>query len=147
MATPALYGVAPEPIRLVVPGAPRTKKNHMRIVRIKGRPALIQGASYKGWASVAIALLRAQWMRSYAAREAVLYGASVIGYPVNLRALVYRERAGRADLLNYLAAVSDVLEEAGVLVDDKLVAGLDGSRLLVDRARPRVEIELRPMVD
>lgn len=125
-------------MNLVILGRPASKKNSMRIVRVRGRPLVIQSSAYLGWASIAIPQLRAQWARSYAA-------SGPIGYPVNLRAIVYRARAGRADLLNFLASVSDVLEEAGVLVDDKLVAGLDGSRLLVDRARPRVEIELAPL--
>jgi len=44
-----------------------------------------------------------------------------------------------------LAAISDALEAGGVLADDVLVESVDGSRILYDRARPRVEIELDPM--
>jgi Holliday junction resolvase RusA-like endonuclease len=45
------------------------------------------------------------------------------------------------DLLNLLAATSDLLEKAGVVVNDKDFINFDGSRIVgVDKERPRVEI-------
>lgn len=63
------------------------------------------------------------------------------GGPVTVCALVYRD-ANRGDLVGYLQAVGDALERSGVIVNDRLIASWDGSRLLVDRERPRVEIEV-----
>lgn len=126
-------------MKFTILGAPRTKKNHMRIVRGKaGKPRLIQAASHDAWSEAAVLQLRTQ------GRPIISAIGAIIG-PVNMRALVYRDRAGRADLLNYLAAISDALEAAGIVADDSLVAGVDGSRLLVDRANPRVEVELSPL--
>ena len=50
----------------------------------------------------------------------------------------------RGDLVNYQEAALDILVRAGVLADDnyKIVASMDGSRVLVDKARPRTEIEI-----
>lgn len=132
-------------------GPPRTKKNHQRILRTRGgRRFIAQAATATAWEESAVLQLRSQWFRVL--REGRIEGNPIpsgdtrpIVCPVNMRALVYRERAGRADLLNYLAAVSDALERAGVVLDDQLVAAVDGSRLFVDRARPRVELELTPM--
>lgn len=136
-------------VKLVINGAPRTKKNSLRRLKRGKRIFTVPSAAHEAWEAIAVAQLRKQWRT-----ESVTLVTEVnheagrittggpIQYSVNLRALVYRERAGRADLLNYLAAVSDALEKAGVLVDDRLVASVDGSRLGVDRARPRVEIEL-----
>lgn len=129
-------------MRLVILGAPRTKKNSLRRLKRGKRVFTVPSLAHEQWEAVAVAQLRKQH-----AYVRTIYGpdyAAMITTPVNLRAVVYRERAGRADLLNYLAAISDALERAGVLEDDRLVASLDGSRLMLDRARPRVEIELTP---
>ena len=63
---------------------------------------------------------------------------------VNVRALVYRQR-DVGDLDNYLTCIGDALQKAGVLANDKQIEGWDGSRKLIDRARPRVELHLTPL--
>lgn len=122
-------------MRLVIEGSPRTKKNSQRIVRVGQRPALLQSRPYLAWEQAALLQLQAQHARA---------GRPTIDWNVNLRALIYRDRAA-GDLGNYLAAVCDVLQASGVLIDDRQVTGFDGSRLLVDRQRPRVDIVLLPM--
>jgi len=114
-------------------GAPTTKKNSQRIVRRKdGTPFILQSAKHDSWAKSAIIQLRTQ------------HGC--LGMPtyrdkVRLTARVFRQkRVG--DLLNYLAAVSDALEHAGVVENDKLIVSLDGCELLHDKANPRVELEI-----
>ena len=126
---------------LVVIGPPRTKKNSLRVMRGKGgRPFVAQSREACAWEEIAILQLQAQRAR-FDARSPVPLPWVV---PANLRALVYRDRAV-GDLGNYLAAVCDALERAGIVANDRLVAGFDGSRLLVDRKNPRVEIELTEM--
>lgn len=134
-------------MRLVIEGPPRTKKNSQRILRGRGgRPFVAQAKTAVAWENSAILQLRSQLHRvpsnDPSGRVVLL---PYFSDAVNLRALIYRDRAGRADLLNYLAAVSDALEGAGVVADDMLVLGVDGSRLFVDRKRPRVEIEITPL--
>jgi len=137
-------------VRFVVEGAPRTKKNSQRIARVKGRPILLQSRQHDAWAEAAILQLRSQYPRAVRivevdrARGVVTQGYGPIRSPLNLRALIYRDRSV-GDLGNYLAAVCDALERAGVVENDRLIGGFDGSRLLVDRERPRVEIELSPL--
>ena len=48
------------------------------------------------------------------------------------------------DLTNLLAATCDILTDYGVIADDnyKIVVSHDGSRVLFDKDRPRVEIEI-----
>jgi hypothetical protein len=77
-------------------------------------------------------------------RLSAVSGASMegpISRPVELRALVYRD-ADRGDLVGYLQAISDLLQAGGVIQDDRLIYSYDGSRLLLDRQRPRVELVL-----
>lgn len=121
-------------MRFVIEGPPATKKNSSRILRSKrGRPFVAPSAAFKRWERYAVLQLRTQ-----------AHATESITTPVNLRALIYRKR-NVGDLDNYIAAVCDALQTAGVVVNDKLVQGHDGSRLLLDRARPRVEIELTPL--
>ena len=123
-------------MRLVITGPPRTKKNHQRIIRVKGRPVIMQAKTAEGWEASAVAQLRTQRPISRGFWEP----ATV---PVSLRALVYRDRKV-GDLGNYLAAVCDALERAGVVENDRLIQSFDGSRLLIDRKNPRVELEITP---
>ena len=125
-----------EGVRLVILGSPRTKKNHQRIIRVKGRPVIMQAKTSEGWETLAIIQLMAQ-------RDRLGFPAGR-GMPVSLRALVYRER-NVGDLGNYLAAICDALERAGVVENDRLIQSFDGSRLLLDKARPRVELEITAM--
>ena len=68
-------------------------------------------------------------------------GAKQFASPVNCRALIYRD-ALRGDAVGFYQAVGDLLQLAGVVVNDKYLVSWDGSRLLKDSARPRVELEL-----
>lgn len=115
--------------KLVILGPPRTKKTHQRILRRKGRPFVMPAATSVAWEQSAVLQLRSQYKRA------------PITWPVNIAARVYRDRAV-GDFVGYLQAICDALEKAGVLVNDKFVSTLDGSRLLVDKANPRVEVEL-----
>lgn len=86
--------------------------------------------------------LSAQWNR--ALRNVPRPVAAALAAPVSVCALIYRD-ADRGDLTGYLQAIGDALERAGVVTNDKLIHSWDGSRKLIDRARPRVEIEIGPL--
>ncbi len=89
-------------------------------------------ASACDWTKSAIVQLRSQWKWSPIER------------PVSLNAQIFRER-NVGDLGNYLAAICDALESAGVVINDKWIQSFDGSRLSLDRDNPRVEIVLSEM--
>ena len=69
--------------------------------------------------------------------------------PVSVQALFFRQRDYTGDLVGYEEALGDWLQEkrngAGLIRDDRQIASWDGSRLFVDRDRPRIEIEIRQM--
>lgn len=116
-------------MRLVILGPPRTKKNSSRIARRRdGSPFILPSSSARAWEREAVLQLRRQDT-----------SPDPISSPVNVAALVYRERAV-GDLVNYLEAIADALEAAGVVKNDKWIVSWDGSRLLKDAARPRVEL-------
>jgi Holliday junction resolvase RusA-like endonuclease len=130
-------------VKFTILGAPRTKSNHQRIGRSRnGKPFVMQAKTSVEWEQAAILQLQAQRHRAYGAGPD---GSSPpFRHPLNLRALIYRDRA-TGDLGNFVKALCDALERAGIVENDRLIAGFDGSRLLVDKANPRVEIELSPM--
>ena len=66
-----------------------------------------------------------------------------------LKCLFYMPTARKVDLTNLLEAADDALVTAGVLADDnsKIVVSHDGSRVLLDRDKPRTEIYITEVRD
>lgn len=117
-------------------GPPRTKKNHQRILRgAGGRPTIAQSKEYIQYEKDCLWQIRSP--------------PQPLAGPVNVKCLYYMPTRRRVDLTNLLEATDDILVRAGVLSDDcaAVVAGHDGSRVLLDRKRPRVEIEITEMED
>jgi Holliday junction resolvase RusA-like endonuclease len=117
--------------RFEILGPPRTKKTSQRIARKRDGTPFIMSASFtKDWADSAIRQLRQQWHR-----------AGAINQPVTVRAGIFRDRA-TGDANGYYQAIGDALQNAGVIMNDSLIAHWDGSRRLKDAANPRVVIYL-----
>ncbi len=112
-------------------GAPQTKKNHQQILRNRsGRPFVAPSKNFLVYQEKCL------WQIKTPHRA--------ISEAVNVRCLYYMPDRRRVDLLNLLEATDDILVKAGVLADDRssIVVGHDGSRVLLDRQRPRVEITI-----
>ena len=60
---------------------------------------------------------------------------------VSLEAHFYQD-ANRADATGLYESLADLLQDAGILENDRQIADWDGSRRLVDKLRPRVEVFL-----
>ncbi len=125
-------------MRFTIEGQPATKKNSLRAFQVRGRQVVMQSKQSTAWEKTAIEQLLAGKFRyrGFTRHE---------GQRWNLCALFYRTHEAPGDLGNYLASACDALERAGVVENDRYIAGFDGSRMLVDKARPRVEIELTEM--
>jgi Holliday junction resolvase RusA-like endonuclease len=117
-------------VTYVIRGAPRTKKTSNQAAVINGRARVFPSAKYRAFARVAVPQLRAQHM------------IGPLADPVHVKATFYRE-ANRGDLIGYMQALADVLEEAGVLVNDRQIVCWDGTSMAKDAASPRTEIEIR----
>ena len=115
-------------------GAPRTKKNSARLITAGRSPRVLPSEAFEvyqddcGWQ-----LGQYKWLG--------------IDYKANICCLYYMPTAGKVDLLNLLSATMDILTHYGVIVDDnsRIAAGHDGSRVLYDKERPRVEIKIERM--
>jgi len=119
---------------LIIMGAPRTKKNSSRILRSRaGKPFLMPSKTFEDYQRDALWQLKRTWGTWPA-----------LAVPVEVTALFYRER-NTGDLNNYIQALADILEKAKVVVNDRQIKSWDGSRLLIDRAQPRVQVTIRSM--
>ena len=70
-----------------------------------------------------------------------------ISKPVNVKCIFYRDSERRVDLTNLLEAVDDILVKYKVLADDnfKIIAAHDGSRVFIDKKKPRTEIQIESL--
>ena len=126
-----------------IPLPPVTKKNSAQVVHIGQKcPVCKRGKNVR--------LLPSKQYREY--EEAALWclqRKEPIDMPVNVKCLFYMPTARKVDLVNLLEAVCDALVTAGVLADDnsKIVVSHDGSRVLLDRDKPRTEIYITEVRD
>lgn len=98
--------------------------------RVKGRLIIAPSAAHDHWFRRALPQVVSAWRRP------------PITVPVRVAAIFHRADRRRIDLVNAMQALADLLERAGVILNDSLVASWDGSRIRIDRERPRVEVEI-----
>ena len=119
-------------VKFTIPIEPKTKKNSLQIITVKGRPRIIQSKAYRDYE-----------------REAIKFCPRAnIGYAVNVKAYYFRRKHHRVDLTNLESALMDVLVKAGTLKDDScsIVWSTDGSRVFYDKDNPRTEVEITAVI-
>lgn len=134
----------------VIRGAPRSKKNSPRVVNIGplcrtcgkrgGFPKVLPSLAYEEWEADAV--------KQCMGIKTKLRNAGVelpIVHPIGVEALFYLAptkdgvmRRDCPDLSNLLEAVGDMMQEAGIIQDDRQIADWDGSRRIL--GEPRCEI-------
>lgn len=62
-----------------------------------------------------------------------------IASPMSVEAHFY-QYVNRADATGLYESIADLLQDAEIIANDRLIEDWDGSRRLVDKLRPRVEI-------
>jgi Holliday junction resolvase RusA-like endonuclease len=124
----------------VLPGPPRTKKTSNQARRSgKHCPACRLGT---GHIIVRPSERFLQWqalVKNFVSKAPEL-NLALTGQ-LELSALVYRDK-NIGDLGGYLNAICDVLQECGIVLNDRQIASFDGSRLHKDADNPRVEVAL-----
>lgn len=125
-------------IKYVIKLPPITKKNSQQIMTNKatGRPFIMPSQKYRQYERSAAWYLTPKPPRP-------------IDCSLNIQCLFYLPTRRRTDLTNLLEAVDDLLVSVGVIADDHygIVVGHDGSRVLLDRDRPRTEIYITEVRD
>lgn len=119
-------------ITLIITGKPRSKKNSGRIVRTAaGRPFLLPSKTSGEWNREAMRQLRQQY-----------HGDPLTG-PLAVTYRFYRaNNLHEADLANYVNAVDDALQAAGVIANDRLIVQSHASKHLAPEEAPRVELTI-----
>lgn len=141
-------------LRIIIPGAPRTKKTSNRIIKLGSFHKVMPSEAYMAWFKEA--MRRVSEIQDWAHSEGI--NLPITG-PVWVKASFYLENAKQGDLCGYLQGIGDWLQErrfnanmkpprmtrdgAGIITDDKQVVSWDGSRVFIDRLNPRTEIEVR----
>lgn len=121
------------PLTMTLYGTPRTKKNSGRMaIGRDGKPHVFPS---KYWT---------RWVKTVQANHGKKSAVTLPDVPYNCAAVFYRD-ANRGDANGYYQGLADLLETWGLLSDDKYIVSWDGSRLAVDRDRPRVEFTLTPV--
>lgn len=122
----------------MIPLNPKTKKNHQKIIRNPKTksPMIVQSDAYKKYEQ------EAGW---FLTRKP----SSPISVPVNVRCIFYRKNEIRCDLTNLLEAIDDILVKYRILKDDNfnVIASHDGSRVRIDKDKPRTEIYIEADYD
>lgn len=132
-------------MRIIIPGNAVAKKNSQRVVRFgKGKNArysIRPSKAYDAWEKEALQNLMIEGTEPYKGP-----------YPAEMRIFFYRKTLAKFDLSNMLEGTQDVLQKAGVILDDSMkhiipVIDKRGSRYGwdIDRDCPRVEVVITPV--
>lgn len=121
-------------LTLTIPGPPRTKKTHNRVVFVKGKPKVLPSEQWIAWRDD----VHRWWLQTFTASRRQAIASDVT---VNCCALFYRD-ARRGDASGYYQGLADVLQFLEIVPNDAQIVQWDGSRLLTDPANPRVEVTL-----
>lgn len=129
-----------DPLKIMIPIEPRSKKNSMQIIRVGQTPRLIPSKQYTLWRDGCCDYI---WLNYPDIRDLM------IDEPINLKITYYMGTRRKVDITNLHSAVSDMLVDAHIIKDDNrdICAAYDGSRVLYDKAAPRCEIEITPLSD
>lgn len=114
---------------LTIPGRVISLKNSKRIV-CRGRfPKVLPSERY------------AQWRLDAIAAHSCSFKGHLVDYPCEVHARFYfKNRANEADLSNMIQGPEDLMQELGILKDDKLICRSISEKFFGHE--PRVEIEI-----
>lgn len=119
-----------------ITGNPIVKKNTQKVIHRGGRSFVVYSAQYRGWLNNAMDELALQKRPE-----------QPINYPVLLVCKFFMQTKRLVDLSALYEGIQDTLVKMEILADDNfnIVAGHDGSRVLLDREHPRIEIAIVPV--
>lgn len=133
---------------IVIAGAIRSKKTSCQIITIPtkgarrcrvcgkmpGFPKIIPSDAHKAWHG--FAMDQCSLIKAHLGNRGILLP---IEEEVNVEALFYQD-VDRADATGLYESLGDLLQDAQILLNDRLISSWDGSRRLKDAMRPRVEV-------
>ena len=130
---------AGDSVTLTIPGPPRTKKTSNKIWMVGNRKVVKPSDAWLEWRDAVMA-----WWLQQPASFGVRVVEATRGVDMNCAAIFYRD-ARRGDATGYYQGLADVLEDCGIIPNDRFLTQWDGSRLAVDKQNPRVVVTLTPV--
>lgn len=145
----------------VIRGQARTKKNSPRVITIptKGARRCHACGHMPGFPKVLPSEAYETWEQS-ALRECLVIMPALrargielpITAPISVEALIYLEpradgqmRMDVGDVSGFIDAIGDMLQACGIIANDRQIEHWDGTRRLLDRDNPRVEIYIETL--
>lgn len=122
--------------KLTIFGQPITKKNSQIPIVAGNRPYIIQSKAYRAYEKMVKHQLSLMPFESAIPKP--------ISGDIHVKCLYYLATASKPDLCNLMAATHDILEHCGIILNDKQIKSVDGSRIMGKDPNPRVEIEIKP---
>lgn len=121
-------------MEIVIHGQPRTKKNSSRIVKRGNITKLLPSDAFIRYEKAALLQL---------AHVGAVQG------PISVCCRYYlQDRRSWPDLVGLLQATSDILQDAGIIEDDKYIVNYDGSEIVgLDKDNPRVVIAIHQITE
>lgn len=121
-------------ISFTIKTPPRTKKNHGQIYFRNGKPCYTTSEAFKKYEKAS---------RKYFTDILKLQAMSLTP-PLNVKAEFYMDSKRKVDLVNLEQALCDLLVNNHMIEDDnsRIIASMDGSRVLVDKDNPRTEVTI-----
>lgn len=131
----------PWPMQFLINGQAMSKKRNWYPMWAKGHLRIGLSAQYKAWEKGAVSELWVQ-KHKYAGSMLVPWAAIVQSVLVEMHFFLKGYR--RIDLSNLYQGPEDALQAAGILKNDEVIAGHDGSRRHYGVDNPHVTITITP---
>lgn len=155
-----------EILRFYIPIRPVTKKNNMQVTRgANGKAGIRQSKRYVRYEKSVL-----DWWFGTDGSTAkdklqvsspdlvekeddklikLLENPNPLTIKVNVKAIYGLPTAQRSDLINYHAALHDILTKMGIIEDDhwKIVYSTDGSKIVIDRNSPGTLVIIEAYID
>jgi len=138
MSAPCPY---PWPLRFLIDGQAMSKKRNWCPMWVKGRPRIGLSAKYKAWEKDAVEYL---WLQKHRYGSNMLVPWVPIAEPVLVKMHFFLKGKRKIDLSNLYQGPEDALQAAGILQNDEVIAGHDGSRRHYGVDNPHVTITITP---
>ena len=135
----------------VLSGAIRSKKTSQKIISIpkKGAKRCPACGKAPGFPKILPSDAHHSWHKSAMDQCLIIKGKLARGgvdLPVaslvNVRADFYQD-VDRADCTGLYESLADLLQDAGIIVNDRLISSWNGSRRLKDAGNPRIEVYIQ----
>lgn len=141
-----------EILRFYIPIRPVTKKNNMQITRTgSGRPGIRQSKRYVKYEKSTLDWWFSEEVQTQEKLQVSSphFNGDPLSCKLNVKAIYGLPTSQIADLINYHAALHDILTKMGVIEDDhwKIVYSTDGSKVVIDRENPGTLVVIEAYVD